>query len=78
MSISLFTRELLQLKDPLENQVARFVGVFTIYIRAYYFLTNKDIELFFSYIINNVKTYTFSTFWAYYFLTNKDIELIFF
>ena len=45
MSISLFARELLQLKNPLKNQVARFVGVFTIYVCAYYFITNKDIEL---------------------------------
>ena len=26
-------------------QVSRFVGVFIIYVCAYYFLTNKDIEL---------------------------------
>merc|ERR1712055_466962 len=26
-----------------KTQVARFVGVFTIYVCAYYFLTNKDI-----------------------------------
>ena len=47
MSISLFGRELLQLKNPLKYQIARFVGAFTIYVCAYYFLTNKDIELIF-------------------------------
>ena len=47
MSISLFARELFQLKNPVKNQVARFVGVFTIYVCAYYFITNKDIELMF-------------------------------
>ena len=47
MSISLFTRELLQVKNLFKNQVARFVGFFTIYVCAYYFITNKDIELIF-------------------------------
>jgi len=45
--LSLLATELLQLKNPLKNQVARFVGVFTIYVCAYYFITNKDIELMF-------------------------------
>ena len=43
MLISLFTSELLQLKNPLKNKVSRFVGVLTIYVCAYYFLINKDI-----------------------------------
>ena len=47
MSLPLFPRELLQLKDPVKNIVARFVEVFTIYVCAYYFITNKDIELIF-------------------------------
>jgi len=38
----------LQLKDPLKNQIARFVGVLTIYVCAYYLVTNKDIELIFT------------------------------
>ena len=46
-SISLFVKELLELKESLRNQVARFVGFFTIYVCAYYFITNKDIELIF-------------------------------
>ena len=46
-SISLFVKELLELKESLRNQVVRFVGFFTIYVCAYYFITNKDIELIF-------------------------------
>merc|ERR1712121_436318 len=40
MSISLFARELLQLKNPLKIRLPDF---FTIYVCAYYFLTNEDI-----------------------------------
>ena len=43
MSISLFPRELLQLKYPYKKSGCQFLGVFIIYVCAYYFLTNKDI-----------------------------------
>ena len=41
--IPLFPRELLQLKNPYKKSGCQFLGVFTIYVCAYYFLTNKDI-----------------------------------
>ena len=46
-SISFFAKELLQAKNPFKNQVARFVGFFTIYVCAYCFINNNDIELIF-------------------------------
>ena len=43
MSIPLFPRELLQLKYSYKNSGCQFLGFFTIYVCAYYFLNNKDI-----------------------------------
>ena len=43
--MSLFITELLQLKDVLKIRLTDLAGLFTIYVCAYYFVTNKDIEL---------------------------------
>merc|ERR1711895_64558 len=42
MSISLFRRELLQFKNPYKKSGCQFLGFFTIYVCAYYFLTNNE------------------------------------
>ena len=39
----LFPSQLLHLKNPYIKSDCPFLGVFTIYVYAYYFLTNKDI-----------------------------------
>ena len=42
MSISLFPRELLQFKNPYKKSGCQFLGIFIIYVCAYYFLTQPE------------------------------------